>query len=316
MYFPEKYHVHRGFEGDFPEELAMMNSFYRGANSGNMNIFKIKHTSCFKCHARSRWLTAFHSAMMMSGFSGERMAFVGPSILMFGSFSFMLMRLAKSFLKNFILAIAVLILALFAGGLGFFDWFDVGQGKDLDFVFNTGLKTTEWSHPLFHYIFGHRPSQMSLCIAVAIIYLLSEAPSRRDMACAGILAGLLPACQHQAFLGMIVWLIVYGAIDFVTGRKQIQDKLRQFVSFGIFFAISGLVPLIHYAPRQFRTSMMKSEYYWQGVVNRGAFFPKIRLWWDALGVFGLIVLVICWLAFDVRLLKLYIPSLAAFAFGN
>jgi hypothetical protein len=258
-----------------------------------------------------------HSAMMLIGYSGDRMAYVAPSIVMFAAFCFMLMRFSKLYFDNLILAVATVLLVLLAGGLGFFEWFDQPAGtRDFDYVFNTGSHTTEWSHPLFHYVFGHRESQMSLCVAVAILYLLAETPGRRELACAGVLAGILPACQHQAFVSFALWMVVYIAIDFLTDKKQIADKLKEFMGFGLFFVIVGFFPLIHYTPRANRAPMLRKDYFWQGLVGQGSYFPKLRLWWDALGVFGVVVLLLCWLGFDKRLIKLYVPGMAVFLLAN
>jgi hypothetical protein len=42
------------FSGDIHEEFALVNSLFRGANSGIVNIFKIRHTECYRCIVRTR----------------------------------------------------------------------------------------------------------------------------------------------------------------------------------------------------------------------------------------------------------------------
>jgi hypothetical protein len=103
---------------------------------------------------------------------------------------------AASFLRETWLPILMLVLFLFAGGFGFYCWFKNGPRHDhsLDFVFQCGSATTEWSHPLFHYIFAHQPAQLSPAIVIGAFILLA----RMDRAAAREMAVLGSSRVHRA----------------------------------------------------------------------------------------------------------------------
>ena len=320
MYEPEPGYVHSAFRGDIPEEISMINSFYQGCNNGFMHLFKIRHPVCYKCHARSKWLSALHSAMLLVGYSSLRHALVVPSLLIFFSICFLLQTLAFYFLKNMYLSFLSLILFLFAGGFGFTYWLERASrhNMSLDFVFNFGPKQTEWSHPLFHYIFALRPSQFSLSIVISIFLILTISPlGRYEMIYLGVLVGFLPAIQHQVFICTILYLAIFWGLTFpYHERKSTNEKLKFHIIFLISFGATSFFPLLHYFPKSNRVQMITKETFWNNYSNRGAFFAPIQVWYDALGFFPLITLVISWFFLNKRFLRFYIPSVIVFLFCN
>lgn len=340
MYFPKSkdpkdkfLYAHQSFSGDIIEEIGLMNSFYHGCNSGFMNLFKIRHPVCHKCHARSKWLTALHSAMFLVGYSSYRQALVVPSIFMFLSICYLMLHLSSLFLRNNVfLSVATLFLFLFLGGLGFTRWLQSSSrnNPDVDFVFQLGPVQTEWSHPLFHYIFALRPSQLSLSLILSMLIIITEINPLGpiDMAALGIIVGILPAIQHQVFISAIIFLIAYWVITlpFLRGKRQNRQNiqnigtyiLKYYGTFLLSFGIISFFPLIHYLPRANRYQMIFRNDFWDSLTEQGRFFAPIQVWFDALGFFPLFTLFLCWFTIyrNKKLLHIYIPSLFIFIIAN
>jgi hypothetical protein len=147
---------------------------------------------------------------------------------------------------------------------------------------------------------------------VGVFLALSDSVGRRELALVGMLTGILPAVQHQVFLCTIIYLAVFLAVNFALERK----KLPEFLGMVVFFAITVAVPLVHYLPRRNRAPMVAREVFWADLVDRGVFFPQFMVWWQALGVFFVTVVVFPVFVLDKKLLKFYGPSLVVFLFLN
>ena len=313
--YPSDVSVHRAFQSDVAEEIALTNSFRRGANGGFVNMFKIRHPSCYKCVARSRWLTAVNSAMLMTGGAGLRMALLVPSLLMTASFLFLLQKLASHFVSS---PFSCLFLFLFCGGLGFFTFFENGvrTNPDLDFVFNLGRSQTEWSHPLLHYIFAFRPSQLSLCLVIGTMIVLVNGVGKRELAFVGLTLGILPAVQHQVFLGQFVFVSVYFTLRIASKKRKLREMTLRVATFAVFFAIPGCFTLVHYWPRATNAKLVTRAAFWNSLSHSGVFFPMLTLWWRALGPFVVIVMFVSWFVLDKELRMLFIPACVIFVIGN
>lgn len=317
MYIPAPYSLNTSFVGDIPEEIALINSFYHGVNSGFVNIFKIRHPTCYKCTARSKWITAFHSAMIRLGKSSLRIALTFPSYCMIYSICFLIMKLAQQYMKGYFLPIVVLLVFLNAGSFGFVSLFDTKhkQNKDLDFVFNWGSLQTQWSHPLLQYIYAHRPSQLSICLCLSVFLLLATgASSKREMAYLGIVVGLLPGVQHQVWWCTLIYLICYTILtQFIYKSK---DKKPAYITFLVIYFAVAAIQLLQYLPRSNRAPLIEKEKFSNSVMHKGIYFPDISLWIQALGFFPIFTLILCWFVIDKKLRTIYIPSCIIFLIGN
>ncbi|OHS96826.1 hypothetical protein TRFO_09712 [Tritrichomonas foetus] len=331
MYFPQPGFAHSAFTGDIPEEISLMNSFYHGCNSGFMNIFKIRHPVCYKCHARSRWLTAFHSAMFLVGYSSERNALIVPSFFMIMTICILMLRFSNYFLKSPFLSFCSLLLFFCASGFGFTWWLEREPrlNPKIDFVFNFGPIQTEWSHPLFHYIFALRPSQLSLCLVLSILLVLTTHSSKNmlgqwEMIFLGICTGILPAVQHQVFICAIIYLLSYFLLTYPYHQLQSRqfsqistfEKAKHYITFLVTFGVVSFFPLIHYLPRANRTSMIIRDDFWQPLASRGMYFAPIQCWYYALGFFPFFTLIVSWFIINKKLLRFYLPSIFVFIFAN
>ena len=313
--YPSDVDVHASFRLDIAEEIALINSFRWGANGGFVNLFKIRHPACYKCVARSRWMTAVNSAMMMVGGAGLRVAMMVPSLLLVVSMCFLLQKLAAKFVK---MSAVCLLLFLFCGGLGFFEFFEDGvrMKRDLDFVFDLGTRHTEWSHPLFHYMFPYRPSQLALCLVIGMMIVVSGGLGKREFAFVGMVLGLLPAVQHQVFIGAVIYVSLY--VGFVLLMKQVKwrEMASEFITFAVFFSIPGFFTLVHYLPRATNASLVTKNTFWEPLTKRGAFFAPLAVWWQALGPFVVVVLVVSWFVIQRDLVMLFAPACVVFVIGN
>jgi hypothetical protein len=116
LYFTDYSSMNIAFGPALAEEISLMNSFYWGRNSGFAHPFRIRHPFCYHCVARTRWQTAFHSAMLRIGFASVRVCFTAPSFLLFFSICFSFCHFAKLFLSNTFLSLSSLFVFIFACG--------------------------------------------------------------------------------------------------------------------------------------------------------------------------------------------------------
>jgi hypothetical protein len=235
-----------------------------------------------------------------------------PSLFLFFSINFLVLKLAHRFLGSCILSVGSLVLFLFAGGLGFLDWFkpEGHSSIDFDYVFNSGGYLSMWSHPLFHYLFAYRPAQLALALVLCLLHVLRTRLHASEFAFIGIVLGVLPAVQHQVFLGALIWLAF--SVTLAEKEKQFTGPAVGLTA----FAIVAAVPLLQYMPRDTTIPVCVFEPFWHQAAQRGRFFPALAVWWHSLGLFALVTIVIPWPFVDRRLLKVYIPSMAVFLFAN
>jgi hypothetical protein len=313
MYYFTPRTIQKSISGDLPEEVSLNNSFYRGVNSGIINLFKIRSPFCYRCMVRSRWLTAFHSAILRTGYASLQVSMIIPSLLLVWSMSFLFLNLSARFLKSTFLSILALIVFLFSGGFGFTRWLeaDPRHNRDLDFVFLCGSATTEWSHPLFHWLFAFRPSQLSCAVVFSIFTLLVrfDKPSAREFSVLGLLLGLLPACQTQVFLLTTAFVTFFIALNFQFVSKRLILAL-------ITFSSVSAVQLLHYIPRETYKPDIPPGSVWRPLSARGVYFAPLRYWFDSLGVIPFFSLVLAWFFVDRDFMRLYLPSTFLWLYAN
>lgn len=142
---------------------------------------------CYQCRARSQWITAYHSAILiLSGCPSLRLSLIVPSIITLTSFCgiFILVvqtainmtnsKPTKSNSKPLIIPFISLFMVLNLSGMGFFQWFfaENRRKNSIDYVYTIGKdKTTNWLHPILHYILSYRSSPFILYISTSILFL-------------------------------------------------------------------------------------------------------------------------------------------------
>lgn len=157
------------------EELALTHSFYHGCNSGFVNIFKIRHPFCYKCVARSRYLTAIGNAMhMISGSTLSSSLFL-TSFIFISCISFMILHISRAIIKNTYMVFLVLFICYFHGGFGYLYFPTKSVFKShSDLVSKIGNVRTKASNILFNYLFGYRPNQFAFSCCLTILCLLND----------------------------------------------------------------------------------------------------------------------------------------------
>ena len=313
MYLPKPRHSNIAFSTDVREEISLIQSFYCGVNSGFVNIFKIRHTACYRCIIRTGWITGFHSAIMRTGYASLRNAMVWPSVFMFASICYSMLSLSNHFLRSVSLSIFSLVLFLFAGGFGFCRWLEKEprRNRSLDFMFNYGTGASEWSHPLFHYIFAFRCAQLGLCVVLSVFLILTKMKREsngREFAVLGLLVGLLPGIDISVCLTLFVYLCVF----FIISRIKPVRIPVFFVTFGMVSAVQ----ILQFVPRETYNPQYPEGPFWQPLISQGVFFPALTCWFDALGFLPLFSLILCWFFIDREMLRFYLPSILIFCYAN
>lgn len=325
-YLNKPFYFQENIADGISEEISLINSFYHGVNSGILNIFKIRHPSCYHCICRTRWMTALNSAMMRIGYSSLRQSLVIPSILMLSSFNFIFLNFANLFLNSIFCSLVSLLVLFFAGGFGFKNllYKEIRRKEKLDFIQNTGFTQTHWNHPLFQYVLPFRPAQFSLSIVISILYLLSikskQVLKRREMIIIGILIGILPATQFQVFLAMLVYLIIFEIIhlDFhFDQKKRLKGKVIGLLLFVIAFVCTSFLQFLQFIiPRNTNAKILLKQPISLHLIQKGVYFPTFKFWFEALGFFPFFTLILSWFVIDAQLMKFYIPSFFIFIWAN
>lgn len=286
-FYPRKFLEAGG--SDIQEELAIMNSFYHGVNSGLVNIFKIRHPFCYKCVARSKWLTACHSAMLKIGWASTKMALIAPSILYMFSFCYSFLNVAMKFTDSKICSLLSLVVIFFAGGFGFYYWTirEHRNNSSLDFVFNYGAGTTEWSHHILHYILAYRHSQLAISISMAITYLLlsiyKKKLFRKEFTLIGLLIGFLPGIETQAYIASALFIALMILFNLPKDKKGTKELTISLTFFGLAHAASTSLQILQYFPRSTNAAIFRFASFSQSLYGTSCSFPVIVTWLSALG---------------------------------
>ncbi|EAY22772.1 hypothetical protein TVAG_477010 [Trichomonas vaginalis G3] len=307
---------------DIQEELAIMNSFYHGVNSGLVNIFKIRHPFCYKCVARTKWLTAMHSAMLKIGYASTKMALVAPSILYMFSFCYILLNVANIYLDSIFCSILVLPLVFFGGGYGFYYWTkrQNRNNKTLDFVFNYGETTTQWSHPIFYYILAYRYTQLSLSIASIVIFLIlkiyKKKMYRKEFTLLGLLIGALPGVEIQTCIASLIFFGLQILFNLPKDKKSTKEFTISITFFGIAHLLMTNFQIFHYFPRKTNSKLFYLASFSQNLYGTPCQFPVITTWFRCLGILVFVVLIFGWFLHRGATKNIFISAVLLFAIGN
>lgn len=375
LYYIDPPTFNKSLQYQFHEEFSLINSFYVGVNSGFTNPFKIRHPYCYKCLAKSHWLTALHSAMFLTSFSTHKISIAVPSFLLFYHFCFIYLFFSRTtILKRDIYSILSLIVFLFAGSFGFIRWFWRDPRHDIsnDFVYMwSSDKRTLWSHPILQYMFAYRPSLLSLSLIIDIVFIfykviyinrskkdannktlnndslnskwnvfLSEDSNKLDKKgitiaslFSGGLYGLTIPTQIEVTISFSIFALSFFMILLIT-YYDMSQFLFNFLSFIIGFALV-LIPqfFILLRFRDCNFPIFTFSKFWQPITSSGRFYGEIVSWYEALGVFAGITIVVSWFYIvytvffsstssgsmkeeAIFALKFYLPSFLSFLFIN
>lgn len=311
------------FNGDIHEEISIMNSFYRGINNRLFSSFSLKHPYCHKCKLRTRWLTAAHSAMLRLAFCNVNISFSVPSFYYMFSISFLTMKIAHLLTRNVFLCFCSLLVLLFNGGFGFRDYLyqPSMQNRDLDYVFNTGKYTTEWSHPIYHYFFAFRSTQLAVDISIVMLYLyLKRKEIRNDFLYLILIVlciSLLLPTQFPVFAASLLFFLYTEMIDlYYLTEYNLHLRPKLYSKSMFIFIASSFFSLINLIPNDHTNKLFFVDIYYKPVLEKGKPFPMLYTWVTNLGLNFIIYITIPPFFLRSEHLYVYIFTLIQFYIGN
>lgn len=318
FYLPKPMHFSASVENFIHEEISLINSFVHGANCGFLKIFKINHPYCYKCVARTKWVTALHSAILIRGGASLSCALNVPTFLLTFAFSFLFLKFSNMFLDNIFYSLLSLVAFFFAGGLYSISllWSSLHQQKGYDFVYRINGIQTEWYHPVLHYYMGMRSSQMVLSLSIVILHVLirvGDSSKNNELFFIGLLLGVLPSVQFSGGLGMILYSCGFF---YIRTRERILNHRGDLLSILLGFFSMFVLVLPLYFPKNTNMKLITRQNLYGPLIPRGIFFAPIVYWLESLGVFSITTLLIGVFFMDEKTKIFYIPSLIAFLFGN
>ena len=317
IYNPGEREMNNSFRADITDEITLMNSFFHGVNSGIVNIFKIRHPYCYKCVARTNWLTALHSAMMkVCGLSTNK-ALAYPSVLYIFAFSYIIQQLTYEIVGSTLFSVICIYLVYFLGGPGFIHYADkdIKQYGNVDFVFSWGSTTTQWSHPILQYMFAFRQSQYALCLAASIILLMRRSIKRAEMFLVGCFLGLLLPTQFPVFVAGCLYSLIYFALNSTIKGKSEKNIIISMISFAVPFGCIIALPLFHFIPRETNDSLFRSQMFFGDAISEGSSFPFLSTWFKSIGI-AMIIAPIAFFIMKKENNYMLISSLVVFIIGN
>jgi hypothetical protein len=122
---------------------------------------------------------------------------------------------------------------------------------------------------------------------------------------ATIFLSLLPVTESYVFLFTIVYVVFMFRLEKWNWRK-VSEVLP------LFWVIAGFQFLVSLA----NDWPCKVEYMWQHLTNNGVFFAPFRMWFDNLGIFAIVSLMLCWFFLDWHQRKFYLASFFIFCCAN
>ena len=284
-------------------------------------MFYISHTACWNCKVRTRWLPAYHSAVLMIAGASLRMAITVPSMLCFMSMVYLFIIFSSSFSKNQFVGVVSVFVFLNVSGFGFLSWFYFSKRSDkyVDYVYNLGdgVKTL-WSHPIIQYMLGSRCALFVLNLSSALFVLLINKLDKMTLIGVGSLVALMIPVEHQGFLSCFMAVVSYlaGSAYFSESLEQRKKLLLSAKHCFAAFMLLGCIPIIHLRSSVMDVSLMKRESFWTELTRNGYFFGSFVVWWQNTGFFFIIVLALGWFVLNKKQKLLYGATLVPFIFGN
>jgi hypothetical protein len=129
------------------------------------------------------------------------------------------------------------------------------------------------------------------------------------MAVLGLLLGLLPGAQSQVAILSLVYVVLWFVLNFRFISRSVG------VAAVTYLTVSA-VQLVQFFPRETYRPSIPGGPVWAPLTARGVFFPALRYWTDALGVFALFAIVLCWFFVKRDFVRFYIPSVLVWVYLN
>ena len=298
--------------GDMPFHLNIISSFVHGCNTRRKSLFDIM--TLFYSGERLAYplMSDFYSAaLMLTGDATQRIALLAPSCLVAFSFVHSLYCLVYNFSKSHYAAALSLLIFINIGGMGFTYW-PFGSGISIDFVHIWGQNHYGfWLHPIFHVLVPQRASLFSMPLCYWTLYLLCRGIQKKHtnlMALAGILTALTPLFQVHSYLSIAEWAILFCIATFpFKDLKLWPTYIKLWCYFGLIAVPFGLPQLYPFFNRvtgkehHFVTFHLIYKLFTKDASIKSFFI----MWWEALGLYGIIALVFGLVNLNKKQMKIY-----------
>jgi hypothetical protein len=312
IYFAYPRALAMSIESQFTEELSLQASFVTGINSGFTNPFHIHHPNFAGHFVVSKWLMAFHIAMLRVGFASLRWALVMPSFLLADAFCISMYFLALQFQLPIYLAVAAPIVCLLTSGHGYLRFLVSAKrlARANDYMSQCGPGKVTRFHPVLHLLFSFRSSLLALPLITAIVYILywsvrfRHSSNKFMLSFVGFLAGvILPPTQHQAFVGLVVFFSSFVFIQSLSRRLT-----REMRGFGFALIAGALIHIPKFIDRAFFRTLVELR-----SIDDGGIFLA---WWHNCGLMIFVLFVLSWFKMSAVEYNILIPWWITFALFN
>lgn len=306
---------------DLPFHLSLISSFAYGANNYGSKMM----TPFYAGEELSYPIIPdfFSSVLAGAGMAPLRLAIALPTLFILMSLAILVYRIASMFSPHKYAPELTVATFLTASGVGW-KWAFIKDCRDnpnanMAHCFCTG-KHTFWIHPLIHFLMPQRSALFSMPLAVAITILLiyvtrARTPDKKALVMAGVLMGVLPMISAHSFIGVGEYAIFICIAHFPWRYPKVWMKAVLFWAIfgGVAIAIGGLQVLwLLRVPRQ---GFGKISPIWLETFP-GQIGKFAQLWWESLGPFVVIALVICWPVLTKTQIMAYLPSIGVFVVSN
>jgi hypothetical protein len=305
---------------DLPFHLSLISSFAYGANS-----YRSDMVTPFYFGERLSYpiIPDFFSAILVAcGGAPLRVSVALPTMLLLLSLVILLHSLASFFSSRRFAPEFTVFCFFMASGIGwrylFLQECRDDPNANMAHCFCHGVFTF-WIHPLIHFLLPQRSALFSMPIVITITLLLlhavgSGSKDRRSLCAAGALMGLLSMISAHSFLAIGEYALLLCALHFPWRcRAEWAERLSFWAHFGGCALAVGL-PQVFWLLRVHRIGFMQISPIWLETFPRS--FKVFQLWWDSLGSFVVIALLIAWASLTSRQAAAYAPAVGVFLISN
>jgi hypothetical protein len=305
---------------DLPFHLGLITSFAYGPNSYQRTM-----TTPFYAGEKLAYpiIPDFFSAVLViCGGASLRISVAVPTMVLLIALVVLVDALARYFSQLRFVPGLTIICFFFASGVGWRYFFvkecRENQNANMSHCFCANVFTF-WIHPLIHFLLPQRSALFSMPIVVFITILVIQAAVGRSrertvITFAGFLMGLLSMISAHSFIAIGEYALFSCAWHFPWRQKsEWLPTVKFWAHFGGAALIVG-IPQVLWLARTPRPGFMTISAVWLETFPNS--FKALRLWWDSLGSFVFLALIIAWASLSPKQLGAYIPALGVFVVSN
>jgi hypothetical protein len=179
---------------------------------------------------------------------------------------------------------------------------------------------TFWIHSLIHFLLPQRSGMFSTPLSILIISLLIDLVEtafghRKSALLAGILMGLLPMLSAHSYIGVGEYAIFACLFAFpFRNKKQWLREVGNWALYGITAIVISL-PQILWLMRAHRANFMQMNPIYKKT-DRRPVIGFFSVWWDSLGSFLVVTIILVFFVNDRRQNRMYWPAMGVWVISN